>query len=324
MLFLNAKEVQESLPMPQAVEAMNQAFLELETGGAPALERAVFSVPPDRGDFMIMPSILGGGATIGTKLLTLIHGNPEAGRPLMHALMTVFDGQTGEPQAIMDGGVLTATRTGAVSGAATDFLARPDAKVVAIIGAGRQGRTQLEGVCSVREIKQVYAFDAIPHAAESFASDMAAKLGIPVEAVPVAGEAVARADIVCTATSSGVPVFSDEDVRPGTHINAIGCYLPDRHEIPPETVARAKVVVDETKAAKEEAGDIVVAVERGLMDWDNLYAEFQEIVAGKKTGRETPEEITLFKSVGLPIQDLAAANCALENARRLGLGTRLA
>ena len=323
MHFLNADEVVEALPMAGAVEAMKRAFAQLATGQAEVPARAVLTVPPDRGDYLLMPAVMGGGKAIGTKLLTLLPGNPQVGRPLIHALMALFDGETGEPVAIMDGGALTATRTGAASGAATDFLARSDAETVAVLGAGRQGRTQLEAVCCVRPVKRVCVFDRTLGAAESFADEMAGKLDIDITPLPTAGDAVAQADIVCAATTSGTPVFHDGDLQPGTHVNAIGCYHPHRHEVPPETVARAKVVVDRLEAAKEEAGDIVIAVERGLMSWEDVYAELGQIAAGLKPGREAPDEVTFFKSVGLAIQDLAAALCALDNARARGLGTEL-
>jgi len=323
MLFLNADEVRQALPMADAVEAMKNAFAQLATGEAEVPPRAVLTVPPDRGDFLIMPAIMGGGKAIGTKLLTLLPGNPQAGRPLIHALMTLFDGETGEPIAIMDGGALTAIRTGAASGAATDFLARADAEVVAILGAGRQARTQLEAVCCVRPVRRVFVFSRTPEKSESFAVEMAEKLGVDIEPLPTVRDAVAQADIVCTATTSGTPVFRDEDLRPGTHVNAIGCYHPHRHEVPPETVSRAKVVVDQLEAAKEEAGDIVIAVERGLLSWDDVHAELGQLAAGQKPGREAPDEVTFFKSVGLAIQDIAAAVAAMENARAARLGSEV-
>ena len=324
MLFLNAEEVRASLSMPQAVEAMKRAFAQLATGEAEVPARAVLTVPPDRGDFLIMPAIMGGGKAVGTKLLTLLPCNPQAGRPLIHALMTLFDGETGKPIAIMDGGALTAIRTGAASGAATDFLARADSETVAVLGAGRQARTQLEAVFCVRSVKRVFVFSRTRTAVESFAAEMAEKLDVNIEPSATARDALAQADIVCAATTSGTPVFGDEDLGPGTHLNAIGCYHPHRHEVPPETVSRAKVVVDQLEAAKEEAGDIVIAVEQGLLSWEDVHAELGQIAAGQKPGREAPNEVTFFKSVGLAIQDLAAALCALENAQSLGLATELA
>ncbi|MBN2449434.1 MAG: ornithine cyclodeaminase [Lentisphaeria bacterium] len=323
MLFLNAEEVREVLPMASAVAAMKDAFAQLAAGQARMPPRTVLPLHPGRGDFMVMAAVMEGGAAVGAKLLTLLPANPGAGRPLIHSLMALFDGETGEPLAILDGGALTAIRTGAVSGAATDFLARPCARTVAVLGAGRQGRTQLEAVCCVRAVESVLVFDVVPAAAASFASAMSARLAIEVKATATAHEAVRAADIVCCATTSGTPVFADGDVRPGTHLNAVGCYRLDRHEIPPETVARARVVVDQLEAAREEAGDIALAVAAGLMSWADVCAEFAEIVSGRKSGRRDADEITLFKSVGLAIQDVAAASRALANARRLGLGRTL-
>jgi len=323
MLYLNADDVRQALPMSQAVDAMKRAFTELVSGKAKAPHRTVLSVAEDKGDYMMMPGMMNDGTLVGTKLLTLLPDNPDAGRPLIHALMTLFDGCTGEPLAIMDGGILTALRTGAASGAATDLLAREDSRVVTILGAGRQGRTQLEAVCSVRTITRVHIFDLIPEASNQFASEMTERLGIPVSVSPSADIAVQKADIVCTATSSGHPQFADDSVRPGTHINAIGCYRTDRHEIPPATVERSKVVVDQLEAAKAEASDIAIPVEKGLITWEDVYAELGEISAGDKTGRATDDEITLFKSVGSVVQDIAAASCALQNAQKLGLGKKL-
>ncbi len=323
MLYLNADEVRQALPMQDAVAAMQDAFAQLATGAADVPPRAVLPISAGQGDFLIMPGLMHGGRAIGTKLLTLLPGNPAAGRPLIHALMTLFDGQTGAPLAIMDGGALTATRTGAVSGVATDLLARAGARSVAIVGAGRQGRTQLEAVCCVRAVERVYVFDTVPEAAATFAAEMADRLDVSVEPARTAASAVSRADIVCTATTAGTPLFRDEDVRAGTHLNAIGCYHTNRHEIPPETVARAKVVVDQLEAAQEEAGDIVIPVAQGLLAWDDVHAELGQLAAEQKPGRESADEITLFKSVGLALQDVAAALCALDTARALGLGTEL-
>lgn len=323
MLYLNAGAVRQSLPMPQAVAAMRRAFAQMATGEARVPARTVLPLPGDGGDFLVMPALTDGGATVGAKLLTLLPDNPGRGRPLIHALMALFDGETGEPVAILDGGALTAIRTGAVCGVAADLMARRDAEVVGMVGAGRQGRTQLEAACCVRSVKRVLVFDPAPGAVEQFAADVGNRLGLDVERAETAGEAVAAADIVCTATTAGVPVFEDGDVQPGTHINAIGCYHPTRHEIPPETVGRATVVVDQLEAAAEEAGDIVIAIGRGFMSWEDVYAELGELAAGRKPGRRNAGEITLFKSVGLALQDVAAAASALENARRLGLGIEL-
>jgi ornithine cyclodeaminase/alanine dehydrogenase-like protein (mu-crystallin family) len=223
----------------------------------------------------------------------------------------------------MDGASLTAIRTGAASGAATDLLARPDAAVVAIFGAGPQARAQLEAVCTVRPIRRARVFDVNTGRAQALATDLADRLGILVEPARSPAEALAGADVICTATTSSVPVFDDRDLALGVHINAVGSYKPSVHEIPPETVRRARVVVDQLAAALAEAGDLLIPMQQGVIGRDHIYAELGEIASGRKKGRESPSQITLFKSVGVAVQDLAAADRVLANAERLNLGTEL-
>jgi len=224
----------------------------------------------------------------------------------------------------MDGTYLTALRTGAASGAATDLLARQDVHTAAIFGAGAQGRTQLEAVCAVRPIEAAWVYDVAPERAAVYAGEMSQRLSLPVRAAETPAGAVRQADVICTATTSSSPVFEDADVRPGTHINGVGAYTPQMQEIPVETVLRAKVVIDHRQASLAEAGDLLIPLRQGLMTEGHIYAELGEIAAGRKPGRASPEEITLFKSVGVAVQDVAAAGAVLKAARQLGLGTDLA
>jgi len=224
----------------------------------------------------------------------------------------------------MDGTVLTAMRTGAASGAATDLLARRDARTAAIFGAGVQGRTQLEAVCAVRPIREAWVYDVGPERAAAYADEMSQRLSLPVRVAESPAEAVRQADVICTATTSSSPVFDDADVRPGTHINAVGAYTPHMQEMPAETVLRARVVIDHREASLAEAGDLLIPLQQGVMTEDHIYAELGEVAAGHKPGRASPEEITLFKSVGVAVQDVAAAGAVLEAAQRLGLGTEVA
>jgi ornithine cyclodeaminase/alanine dehydrogenase-like protein (mu-crystallin family) len=235
--------------------------------------------------------------------------------------MVLFDAATGSPLAVMDAATLTAVRTGAASGAATDLLARPDAEAAAVFGAGVQGRTQLEAVCAVRTIRRARVFDVDAAAAGRFADEMAEHLGIAVEAAATPAEALAGAEVVCTATTASQPVFDDADLAPGVHLNAVGAYQPPAREVPAETVCRARVVVDQRAAALEEAGDLVVPLRDGLITEDHIAAEVGEILAGRAAGRESPEQVTLFKSVGVAVEDVAAAAAALAGAERLGFGT---
>jgi ornithine cyclodeaminase/alanine dehydrogenase-like protein (mu-crystallin family) len=318
--ILSGPDVVKALPMKDAVEAMKDAFRSLSTGQAVAPQRIHIHTREPAGDALFMPSYLPGEHRMGVKVVTLFEKNREKGLPLIQALMVLLDGTCGRPLAVLDGAALTAIRTGAASGAATDLLARPDAAKVAVFGAGAQGRTQLEAVCAVRAIQEAKVFDMDQALAATFAREMGESLAIPVEVAASPGEALDRADVVCTATTSKGPVFSDSDIEPGAHINAVGSYKPDRREIPSKTVKRSRVVVDHRPAAMEEAGDLIMPMKDGLINEKHIHAELGEIVAGKKKGRETEAEITFFKSVGNAIQDLAAAQKTLANAERMNLG----
>ena len=321
--FFSARDVAQALPMREAVEAMKEAFRQLSAGEAIVPQRTHIEAREPQGDVLFMPSYLPAAGRMGLKVITLFGGNAALGLPRIQALMQVFDAATGSPLAVMDGASLTAIRTGAASGAATDILARPDAAVAAIFGAGPQAQTQLEAMVAVRPVRRARVFDADAHRAAAFAREMASRLGIPVEAAASASAAIAGADVVCTATTSSVPVLADADLAPGVHINAVGSYKPTVREIPGETVCRALVVVDHRPAAMAEAGDLLIPMEEGILARGTAFAELGEIIAGRKAGRESADQVTLFKSVGVAVQDLAAADRVLANAARLNLGTEI-
>jgi alanine dehydrogenase len=322
--ILTREEVHRALPMSQAIEAVRDAFAQLSTGRADVPLRTSLKVPRHDGVALFMPAYLSDDDGMGIKIVSVFNHNPAKGLPLIHALVIVLNAETGAPEAVMDGTYLTALRTGAASGAATDVLARQDARVVAVFGAGAQGRTQLEAVCAVRTIEEAWVYDVSRERAEAMVDEMSEGMAASVEVAETPAEAVRRADVVCTATTSTSPVFNDDDVEPGTHINAIGAYTPQMQEIPPETVLRAKVVIDHREAALAEAGDLLTPIEQGLMAAEHIHAELGEIVTGARPGRESEEEITLFKSVGVAVQDVAAAEAVLAAAREIGLGTTLA
>ena len=323
LFFLSAADIRRALPLREAVEVMKAAFAALSAGEAVVPLRSYLALPKHQGQLLLMPCSLPSADRLCLKVLTIFDGNPARGLPRIQALVTLFDGETGQPLAIMDGASLTALRTGAASGAATDLLARREASTVSILGAGVQGRTQLEAICAVRTIRTAWVFDSSPKVAETYASEMSALTGVDIQVASNAAMAVAEADIVCAATTALSPLFADANLKPGVHINAVGSYQPTAQEIPSETVCRARVVVDHRKSALEEAGDLLVPISQGIYSADRIYAELGEITAGTKPGRQSEEEITLFKSVGVAIQDLAAASRILENARQLALGTPL-
>jgi ornithine cyclodeaminase len=261
------------------------------------------------------------GTALGLKLVSVFNSNVERGLPLIHSVVLAVDTGTGAPLALIEGSRLTAIRTGAASGAATDVLARPDAKTVAIFGAGVQARRQLEAVCTVRAIERVCVYSL--NGAEAFAAEMAGRGPIPAEIV-IAGsprEAVAGADVICAATTSRTPVFDGRDLKPGAHVNGIGSFTPEMQEIDAATVRRARVVVDSVEAALAEAGDLIIPLNAGLIDRAHISTELGEVIAGLKPGRTSAEQITFFKSVGVAVQDAMAAAIILRNGQAQGLGT---
>lgn len=323
LLHLSAADVRRALPMAEAIEAMRDAFGQLSGGQVTLPPRQHIDASSEHGTALVMACHSAVQKRFTLKFITLFNQNRLKGLPLIHALVILTDGATGEHLAVMDGASLTALRTGAASGLATDLLARPDAAVAAVFGAGMQARTQLQAVCCVRRIRRVFVYDADRAAAERFASDMTRQQGVPVERADSPAQALSAADVVCTATTSPTPVFEDRELKPGTHINAVGVFQPGKAEIPSATVCRARVVVDHRASALEEAGDLLGPLRQGLIQEAHFGTELGDVVLGLSPGRRTAEEITFFKSVGVAIQDLCAASRAFDNACRLGLGTPL-
>jgi len=329
MLILTADEVRKALPMKGTIEAMKKAYASLSDGKAEVPLRTHLNVPAQDAVSLIMPAYVQteDDDALAVKVVSLFPKNPERQRKLalIQAAVLVLDAETGQPRALLEGSSLTAIRTGAGSGAAIDLLSRPDSKVVAVFGAGVQGRTQLEAACSVRKIEKAWVFDTTVESAENFVRDMAGIGPIPKELSVAKSpqEALSQADIVCTATTSSTPIFSDDDVKPGTHISSIGSYTPEMQEVPAKMVARALVVVDSREATLAETGDLLRPMQAGLFGEDHISAELGEIVLGRKPGRVSREQITFFKSVGVAVQDAMAAQLALQNARNQRLGTNV-
>lgn len=327
MLILNAQEVRQAVPMDQTIAAMKDAYASLSDGRAVVPLRTRLPIPNHDALSLFMPAYLQSksGEALAVKIVSLFPRNPARGLAYIQAAVLVLESDTGRAVALLEGSTLTAIRTGAGSGAAIDILARKNSRVAAIFGAGPQGRTQLEAACSARPIETAYIYDSTRSKAETFAQEMAGVRGITQD-IRVANspeEALESADIICTATTSSSAVFNDEDVQSGTHISAVGAYTPEMQELPIETVARSRIVVDSYATVMEEAGDIVKAIQAGALNESDIHAELGEIVLGKKTGRQTDEEITFFKSVGNAVQDAVAAQLALKNAREMKLGTEV-
>lgn len=327
MLFLNAEDVRQALPMRPTIAAMKSAFAALAAGRAEVPLRCRLPVPPHEGLTLCMPAFVDGDAeqALTVKLVSVFPRNASLGLPTVYGAVLLLEANTGRPLALLEGSSLTALRTGAASGVATDLLSRPDSQVAAIFGAGAQARTQLEAVCAVRPIRQGWIYSRTPSRAEALSAELAGQGAIPrdLRVAVDPRQAVAEADVICTATTSAQPVFADADLKPGVHINAVGSYTPQMQEVPGPTVRRALVVVDSREAVLAEAGDLLIPLQQGLIRPDHIHAELGQLVLGQKPARADNGQVTLFKSVGLAVQDALAATLAYRNAQAQGRGQQV-
>ncbi len=315
--ILTGQDVRAALTMPEAITAVREGFIALSTGQAIVPVRGVFEQP--QGVTLTMPAHIQGAAISTVKVVSVFPGNREKGLPAVTAVVLVLDASTGKPMALLDGTTLTAIRTGAASGVATNLLARPDAHILGVIGAGPQARTQIEAVCAVRPITVIRIFSR--GGADELAAELRGRYPAQVQAVSSGREALVGADILVAATNSKTPVITLADVAPGAHINGVGSFTPDMQEVAADVVTHAKVVVDHRESAWAEAGDLIIPRNQGILAEQGVHAELGEVAAGVRPGREAQEEITFFKSVGNAVQDAVVAAVILEKASRLNLGT---
>jgi alanine dehydrogenase len=304
---LDEAAVDRLLRMEEVIPAMERALADFSSGKVVQPVRTMLPVAKHEGFLGLMPAYT--GAALGTKLVALYPHNTDV--PTHHATILLFKPETGEPLVTMDGRLITEVRTAAVSAVATEFLARPDASVLAIIGSGVQARSHLEALQLVRDFREVRVWS--PRRAAAFAEEHSLRAAVSAE------EAVRGADVVVTATTSPTPVLSGEWLSPGVHINALGAPRPDWRELDDEVLRRARIYVDSREAAMKESGDVIAAGE--------IFAEIGEVAAGTKPGRRSAEEVTLFKSLGLAVEDVATAELvyhkALEEVTAEDASTRL-
>lgn len=323
--ILDGSQVRAAVDMPTAIEAMRAAFGQLSAGRARIPRR--IHLEAEGGVTLVMPAFLEEGAALGAKLVSGFEGNRARGVPTIQAIVLLLDGRTGSPRAVLDGTELTALRTGAASGLATDLLAAREASVLAVFGAGAQARTQVEAVRAVRPVREVRIVSRTRASAERFADELAevaaaaagAESGL-IRVVEDRAAALAGADLVIAATSSAAPVFEGGDVAPGAHVNSIGAYTPEMREVDATLVRRARVVVDTRDGALAEAGDLIGPIREGLLDPDAIE-ELGELVNGDAPRGRRGREITLFKSVGTAVQDVELARRVVEAAEAGGGGT---
>lgn len=325
---LSGEDIEKALPMPEAIAAAGQAYVEVSRGRVLAPPRASLETPG--GVSLVMPAHLPelpAGAALSLKLISIYPGNPALGLPTIHSLALLLDAGSGAPLALLDGARLTALRTGAGSGAATRLLAPPEAKVLAMLGAGGQAWDQVRAVLAVRPIEEVRVFTPSGESARRLAERIARQWP-QVRAAAVAGpaQALAGAQVVCCATTSREPVFGPGELMPGAHVNGVGSFRPEMREVPVsgllERGADLGIFVDETRMAWLEAGELIAARDQGRLD-PALVVELGRALMGEHPGRASEGQTTFFKSVGLAAQDAAAGQAALQRAEALGLGTVL-
>lgn len=318
--ILSAADVHQALPMGRAIEVMRSAFGQLSANQSVVPLRT--RVETDRGLVLLMPAFMQQSRDLAFKVVSIWGDNPAKGLPAVIALAMVLDPDTGQPRALLNGEALTGIRTGAGGGLAADLLARPEAHVVAVFGSGVQARAQLEAVRVVRPIDEVRIFGRTAASVEAFAAEIAASPNAPRVVIAASPQAaVSGADIVLAATTSLTPVFDGHDLSPGTHITGVGSYAPHMQEVDETTVQKAKVVVDSLQSCLAEAGDLIIPLEKGLITKLDIHGELGQIVNGELPARQSAEEITFFKSVGVAVQDATAAAEVLRVAEAVGLGT---
>ena len=324
MIILQGNNVRKAIEMNECILAMKDAFAYYSTNRHMTPLRSKVQIEEHEGELLIMPSHIHSpkSEALTIKIVSIYPHNSERGLPNLHGVVVVMEPKSGRVLALVDGAVLTAIRTGAASGVATDLLARKNSRYGAIIGAGVQARTQLEAICTVRNMETIWIYDTNEGQIDQMIEEMSGKVAIPKDLRKTAspGEAVHNADIICTATTSRTPVFDDADLKPGVHINAIGSFTPKMKEVPIATLERSYIVVDSNEASLHEAGEIIEALDSGVVTPEKVEIEIGDIILGNQPGRQSPEQITVFKTVGIAVQDAMAARLAVDNAIKEGLG----
>jgi ornithine cyclodeaminase/alanine dehydrogenase-like protein (mu-crystallin family) len=341
LLLLSDADVRAVLGYRECAAAMRQALTALADGRAQQPLRTVIQPAGAAGLMALMPSYLGAaepttgepttgepttgepttGGAYGLKAICVTPSNPAAGLDAHQGIVLVSDGRTGEPLAVLNASAVTEIRTAAVSVVATELLARPGAGALAVIGTGVQARSHVLALDQTRELSRIQVAGRDPARARAFAASLAGQTRAPVRAAGSAREAVAGADIIVTATSSATPVIGRDWIAPGSHINAVGACLPRLRELDTATVAAGVLFADRRDSLLAESGDYLLAAAEGAIGPDQVRAELGELLTGARPGRAGPEEITIFESLGLAIEDLAAAQLAYRAARQAGLGT---
>ena len=316
MLVISDRDVDELADFPTVIEKVEEALKEVSRGRYMMPVRVRITSPGSYGPLEVMPAALFDTKALGLKVIS---GTSQRRAMKNYSVVLMHDYQDGALNCIINGSRLTQLRTGAISAVATKYLARKDLRTFGVIGAGEQGKAQLEAVCSLFKFEKVFILDISKIRAEKLAEYGHSKLGINFEVLESADNLVKKSDVICTATTSSVPMLHGSNVPNGVHINAIGSDLPTSKELGPDLLTKAKLVVDSPDQAIEESGDLE-QIKEGKLPRSTIYAKLSEIVGGLKPGRTEYSEITIFKSVGIAIQDVVTANFIYERALKKGMG----
>lgn len=318
--ILTGADVRRLLPMERCIDAMEQVLVALARGQAIQPLRTMLRLPRDRGVFGVMPAQTDQPDVFGVKVITVYPSNEGTPYDSHQGAVLLFEPAHGTLAAIMDATALTGIRTAAVSGLATRWLSNPAAGDLALLGTGVQARTHLEAMHCVRPIRRVRVWSRSPANRASFRAWARSRFDVDVELAESPRQAVEGADLICTVTSSPTPVLEGGWLSDGTHINAVGASLPERRELDSDAVARCRLYADRVESARSEAGDYLVPLAEGRIGEDHLLGEIGQVAAGILTGRRNDAEITLFKSLGLAVEDMASAHAVLEAAATEGAG----
>ncbi len=322
VLIVNQEEVRRIFPMGECIEVMAEAFESLAKGKIAQPLRTIMGV--QGGNVLaMMPSYNEDIKSLGAKIITVFPGNHGTEFDAHQGIVLLYEASHGSLKAIIDATAITGIRTAAVSAVATRILANPGTRSLAILGAGTQGRAHFEAMRLLFDFERVHVWDVFPEAAKKFAGSESKRTGLDVRYAATAEEAVVDHDLICTTTPAKEPILMGRWLKPGAHINAIGACTPLVRELDTQAVLGSRLFIDRMESTQREAGDFIIAKNEGAIDDSHIKGELGDLVAGTIKGRQSREEITLFKAVGLAMQDLASANYIYGKARKTGVGVEV-
>lgn len=323
MLLLSETEVQSLIDLDELIAALSQAHIQYSTGRAVMPVRLVVPLPQIQGRVTSMPGYLSQEQALGMKVVTYFQNNDKRGLPAILATIMLFSHETGKMIAAMDGTYVTTIRTACASALATRCLANPGSPVLGLIGAGVQARAHIRALGRVRQLSRIKIYSPSGSSGEKIKADFEKETGVPIDVVPNAEQAVRDSDLMVTVSTAKKPVLRAEWLKPGAHINAVGSHRPDLRELDGATLARSLVVVDARAAIMAECGDVLLAIKENSFSQEGIHAEIGEVLAGMKNGRTSAAEITVYKSVGIAVQDVATAQMVYRKALERQVGTNI-